>query len=71
MSVFSGCLTGLGTPVNQRTGRRHTYKSSSCRSATFKLRMPPPTGVVSGPLMDTRKSRHAASVSVGSHVLGP
>ena len=24
MSTFSGCFTGDGTPVNQRTGRRHT-----------------------------------------------
>ena len=24
MSTCSGCFTGLGTPVNQRTGRRHT-----------------------------------------------
>ena len=54
MFVLSGLFTGLGTPVNQRTGRWQTYKSNSCRSATFKLRMPPPTGVVSGPLIDTR-----------------
>ena len=31
--------------------------------------MPPPTGVVSGPLIDTRYSRHAATVSSGSQVL--
>ena len=34
-------------------GRRHTHKSSSWRMATFRLRIPPPTGVVSGPLIDT------------------
>ena len=35
MSTFSGCLTGEGTPLNQRTGRRQTYRSSSWRNATF------------------------------------
>ena len=69
MSTFSGCFTGEGTPLNQRTGRRHTYRSSIWRSATFSERMPPPTGVVSGPLIDTRYSRHAATVSSGSQVL--
>ena len=54
MSTFSGCFTGDGTPVNHRTGLRHTYRSMIWRSATFKLRMPPPTGVVSGPLMPMR-----------------
>ena len=53
MSVFSGSFTGEGTPLKYRTGRRHTYRSSSCRSATLSERMPPPTGVVSGPLIDT------------------
>ena len=54
MSTLSGDTTGEGTPLNQRTGRRQTYKSSSCRRATLSERMPPPTGVVSGPLIDTR-----------------
>ena len=31
--------------------------------------MPPPTGVVSGPLMETRRSRAALTVSSGSHEL--
>ena len=66
MSTCSGCFTGEGTPLNQRTGRRQTYRSSSCRSATFSERMPPPTGVVSGPLMPTRYSRNAFTVSSGS-----
>jgi hypothetical protein len=53
MSVFSGSFTGLGTPLKYCTGRRQTYRSSSWRSATLSERMPPPTGVVSGPLMET------------------
>jgi dolichyl-diphosphooligosaccharide--protein glycosyltransferase len=52
--IFSVSVTPEGTPLNQRTGRRQTYRSSICRKATFKERMPPPTGVVSGPLIDTR-----------------
>ena len=32
--------------------------------------MPPPTGVVSGPLMPTRYSRNASSVSSGSQFAG-
>src|SRR5438132_1388978 len=65
ISTFSGCRTGEGTPLNQRTGRRHTYRSSICRSATLSERMPPPIGVVSGPLMETRYVRHASTVSSG------
>src|SRR6267378_180566 len=44
------------------------YRSSSCRSATLRERMPPPTGVVSGPLIAMRCSRIAASVSSGSQL---
>ncbi len=69
MSTFSGALTGEGTPLNQRTGRRQTYRSNNWRSATFSERMPPPIGVVSGPLMDTRYSRQASTVSSGSQLL--
>ena len=54
MSTFSGALTGDGTPLNQRTGRRQTYRSSIWRNATLSERMPPPTGVVSGPLIEIR-----------------
>ncbi len=68
MSTFSGERTGEGTPTNQRTGRRQTYRSSIWRSATFSERMPPPIGVVSGPLIETRYSRQAATVSSGSQV---
>ena len=53
MSVFCGSFTGEGTPWNQRTGRRQTYRSSSWRNATLSERMPPPTGAVSGPLIET------------------
>lgn len=67
MSTSPGWRTGEGTPRSQRTGRRQTYRSNSWRSATFRLRMPPPTGVVSGPLMPTRCLRNASSVSAGSH----
>ena len=51
MSTSSGRLTGLGTPAKYCTGRTQAYRSSRWRSATLMLRMPPPTGVVSGPLM--------------------
>ena len=68
MSTFSGCFTGEGTPLKYCTGRRHTYKSSICRKATFNERMPPPTGVVSGPLMPTRNSLNASTVSSGSQL---
>ncbi|GIT13089.1 MAG: hypothetical protein CM1200mP34_4950 [Verrucomicrobiales bacterium] len=67
MSVSSGCFTGLGTPSNQRTGRRQVYRSRIWRRATLIERMPPPTGVVNGPFMPTRNSRNAAKVSSGSH----
>src|SRR4029453_18243280 len=40
-------------------------------SATLIDRMPPPTGVVNGPLMDTTYSRNTASVSSGSHTSRP
>ncbi len=45
------------------------YRSSIWRNATFSERMPPPIGVVSGPLMETRNSRNASTVSSGSHSL--
>ena len=71
MLVFSGSFTGLGTPLKYWIGRRQTYRSSSCRIATLIERMPPPIGVVSGPLIDTTYSRSTLSVSSGSHTSGP
>ncbi len=41
------------------------------RSATLSERMPPPTGVVSGPLMAMPYSRMARLVSSGSQVPSP
>ena len=38
-----------------------------CRTATFSDRIPPPTGVVSGPLIETRYSFMRSMVSSGSH----
>src|SRR5207237_1033371 len=67
MFTFSGCLTGEGTPLKYCTGRKQTKRSSSCRSATLSERIPPPTGVVNGPLIPIRYSRNASTVSSGSH----
>src|SRR5882762_236662 len=69
MSTFSGRFTGEGTPLKYWTGRRQTKRSRSCRNATLSERMPPPTGVVSGPLIEIRKSRTASTVSSGNHCL--
>ena len=71
MSVFSGASTGLGTPFSHRTGRWQTYRSRSWRMATFSERIPPPTGVVIGPLMETTNAWRASSVSSGSHWSSP
>ena len=66
MSTNCGSRTGEGTPLNHRTGRRHTYRSMIWRMATLRLRKPPPTGVVSGPLMPMKCWSKAAMVSAGS-----
>ena len=63
-----GLLTGEGTPSKYLIGLRHTYKSRICLSDTFNDLMPPPIGVVSGPLMLTTYSLSASMVSSGSHV---
>jgi hypothetical protein len=39
--------------------------------ATLSERMPPPTGVVIGPLIETEYSFRASKVSLGSHSSGP
>src|SRR3989441_11672136 len=44
------------------------YRSSTWRSATLSERIPPPTGVVRGPLMATRCVRMVSSVASGSQV---
>ena len=62
------CVWGDGRPSNQRTGRRHTNRSSICRSDTFNDRMPPPIGVVRGPLIATLYCLIALIVFAGSHV---
>jgi len=49
-------FTGLGTPGKYRTGRTQAYRSRIILSATLRLRIPSPTGVVNGPLMPTRYS---------------
>ena len=67
MSTAPGSRTGLGVPAYQRTGRTQANKSSCCRSATFRLRIPPPTGVVRGPLIDTRPFFIDSNVSSGNH----
>jgi hypothetical protein len=71
MFVFEGSLSGLGTPGNQRTGRRQTKRSSCWRIATLSDRMPPPIGVVIGPLIETEYSRAASIVSSGNQTSLP
>src|SRR6185437_11516354 len=44
------------------------YRSSTWRSVTLSERMPPPTGVVSGPLIETLNSANASTVSSGSQL---
>src|SRR3989454_5605380 len=66
MSRRSGCVTGLGTPGIQETGRTLAYRSSAFRNATFKDRKPTLTGVVSGPFNPTTYSRIAPRVASGS-----
>src|ERR1044072_2070201 len=62
MEMFAGgkATRGYGGNVWQ------TYRSSSWRNATLMERMPPPTGVVSGPLIETTNSFEASRVSSGS-----
>ena len=62
LNSFVVAFSGEGTPWNQRTGRRQTYKSRICRKATLSDRMPPPTGVVRGPLIPIRYFRKSSRV---------
>src|SRR6266540_1289073 len=66
MSSRSGCVTGLGTPGIQYTGRTLAYRSSALRRVTFSERKPPPTGVVRGPFSATTYSLIAPRVASGS-----
>ena len=67
ISTSPGALTGEGVPSYQRTGLTHANKSNFCLRATFSERIPPPTGVVSGPLMDTNPVLIASRVASGNH----
>ena len=67
ISTKEGSFTGEGTPLNQVTGLTQAYKSSTCLKVTFKERIPPPTGVVNGPLMAIKYSFIAFNVSSGNH----
>src|SRR4026208_476311 len=48
MSTSPGRFTGLGTPANQRTGRRQTDRSSTWRRVTLSERKAPRTGAGRG-----------------------
>ena len=63
ISTRSGRFTGLGVPAKYFTGLRQTYKSNFCLIATLRDLIPPPTGVVSGPLIETLYSLQASRVS--------
>ena len=66
-SIFSGFFTGEGVPLIHLTGLTQAYKSIICLKATFRLLIPPPTGVVSGPLIEIRYSLITSVVSCGNH----
>ena len=67
MSTFSGCLTGDGTPSNQRTGRRQTYRSSICRSATYTWEQWEKTKAAKGE--DAANAEQKAAVAAGRIVV--
>ena len=50
-------------PLNQRTGLKQVNKSNSWRKATFNDLIPPPIGVVKGPLTAIKYSLIVSSVS--------
>jgi hypothetical protein len=61
-----GFFTGEGVPSNHFTGLTHANKSNFCLRATLRDVIPPPTGVVNGPLIPTKYSLKASRVSSGS-----
>ena len=67
MSTSCGAFTGEGVPSYQRTGLTQAKRSNFCLSATFRDLIPPPTGVVRGPLIDTKPFLMASRVASGSH----
>ena len=54
----------LGTNVQ---GRKQVNKSNSCLKATLSERIPPPIGVVKGPLTAIKYSLIVSNVSCGNH----
>ena len=68
ISVSCGLFTGDGTPSKYLIGLKHTYKSKICLNETLRDLMPPPIGVVKGPLILTTYSLSASIVSSGSQV---
>ncbi len=58
----------MRTPSIERAGRTLAYSSSACRSPTFTLRKPLPTGVVMGPLMAMPLRRIESMTRSGSGV---
>ena len=71
ISTCDGFLTGLGTPEKYLIGLKQTYKSRICLNETFSDLIPPPTGVVNGPLILTTYSLSASIVSSGSQTSSP
>ena len=66
-STLWGFRIAAGVPLNHLTGLTHAYRSNSFLNATFKERIPPPIGVVNGPLIPTKCDRKVSNVSSGSH----
>ena len=68
MSVFQGSFTGLGILQNIALAVNKHKNPALAVMATFNERIPPPTGVVNGPLIETTYSPTASNVSSGSQV---
>ena len=67
ISTSCGALTGDGVPSYHRTGLTQAKRSNFCLSATLSDLIPPPTGVVNGPLIETKPFLIALSVASGNH----